>query len=144
MAKKRFCEVGIYTPGDKQVRFKKIEMSLETYYKIIGCDIIDITTILGNKHINVIVDDEGLLVNKPFGLLFIDKTDKKTFHGLAGVLIFTGIADKNGELTSLTKEDKDFLSAIHIAPYIVIKDNPKDFQFFAMVIEANAKEYGYR
>ena len=40
----------------------EIEKSLESYYKILNCNLIDIVSMkIGNKHFDIICDDEGLM-----------------------------------------------------------------------------------
>ena len=84
-----------------------IQDNLDTFYKVIKCDTIDIVRRkIGKKYYNIICDDEGLLKEKSIALM-----EKEHREILVGNLIITGLEDKNGELTSLTeKEQTDIIS----------------------------------
>ena len=76
--------------------------SLKEYYKLIGCDIIDIVQRkIAGKYYEIICDDEGLLVDAPI-LSAAWETTKKP--ALFGNLLIAGEA-VDGELTSITTED---------------------------------------
>lgn len=83
-----------------------IQDSLEEFYKLINCDLIDITQY---KDMNVICDDEGLLKDdfKP-SLVINDR------QALVGNLIFTGGTDEEGNLTSITGEQIEELGKLEI------------------------------
>ena len=77
-----------------------IENSLENFYKIIGCDLIDIVQIeVAGKFYDVICDEEFLLKEKPVPTLFVNSEQV-----LCGNLIFT-TCDENGKTQGLTDED---------------------------------------
>ena len=77
-----------------------IENSLENFYKIIGCDLIDIVQIeVAGKFYDVICDEEFLLKEKPVQTLFVNSEQV-----LCGNLIFT-TCDENGKTQGLTDED---------------------------------------
>ena len=81
-----------------QVRL--IENSLESFYKIIDCDLIDIVEFeVGGKFYDVICDEEFLLKDKPVPTLFINSETV-----LCGNLIFT-TCDEDGKTQGLTDAD---------------------------------------
>ena len=75
---------------------------LEDYYRLIGCDCIDITTRkIGDRYLEIICDDEGLLKNNPR----VSAIDNLMKPALVGNLLIAGPVDEDGELTSLSDED---------------------------------------
>ena len=79
---------------------------LDDYYKLIGCDCIDIVTRkIGRKVYDIIVDDEGLLKDDPV----ISAIDNLGRVMLVGSLIICGLADEEGELTDLTPKDIEYI-----------------------------------
>lgn len=87
---------------DGTYRVKQVEDSLESYYKILKCDTIDIVTRkLHGKVFDIVCDDEALLKDRPKVSAF----DSNLNRHLHGNLFITGTADAEGRLTSLTKED---------------------------------------
>lgn len=84
-----------------QVEVKEIEKSLESYYKEIGCDTIDITptNILG---VEMIVDDEGRFVEENLPTVF---SNWHTYP-MVGTVLFVRIDEENeGTTVSLTDAD---------------------------------------
>lgn len=79
--------------------------TLDDYYRLIGCRTIDIVHAwIGDVEVNVVLDDEGLLVEKPkVSAIRIDGT--KLFFG--NLLIAGGKVTEDGELTELTEEEID-------------------------------------
>ena len=76
--------------------------TLEDYYRMIGCDCIDIVTRkIGRKVYDIIVDDEGLLKSDPI----ISAIDDFGRVMLVGSMIICGLADAEGELTDLSDND---------------------------------------
>ena len=90
-----------------------IEDRIEEYYRLIGCDLIDIVSrTIGGKVFDLIVDDEGLLKENFITAAESRFEETKDFKGcdcLAGNIVITGFADEEGNLTSLTKEDVDLI-----------------------------------
>ena len=79
---------------------------LEDYYRLIGCDCIDIVARkIGDKYLEIICDDEGLLKENP-RISAVDKNMKPT---LVGNLLIAGPTDEDGELTSLTDKDIELI-----------------------------------
>lgn len=79
---------------------------LDDYYRLIGCDCIDIVTRkIGRKVYDIIVDDEGLLKDDPV----ISAIDNLGRVMLVGSLIICGLADEEGELTDLTPKDIEYI-----------------------------------
>lgn len=80
---------------------------LEDYYRLIGCDCIDIVARkIGDKYFEIICDDEGLLKENP-RISAIDKNKMKP--ALVGNLLIAGPTDEDGELTSLTDKDIELI-----------------------------------
>lgn len=79
--------------------------SLDDYYKLIGCNYVDIIhRWIGDVEVEIVLDDEGLLVNapKPSGIS-IDGTPVL----FGNLLIASGRVTDDGELTELTEEEVD-------------------------------------
>lgn len=83
-----------------------LEPTLENYYQRLYCNLIDIVyRTVGGKKYAFIVDDEGLLKDRPIASA-IEPRNLITFdNALVGSLLVTGLPDEDGELTSLTDED---------------------------------------
>ena len=78
---------------------------LDDYYRLIGCRTIDIVSrTIGDVKVEIILDDEGALVNKPkVSAIDIDGTPM-----LCGnLLVASGRVTEDGELTELTKAEVD-------------------------------------
>ena len=78
---------------------------LDDYYKLIGCRYIDIIhRRIGDVEVEIVLDDEGLLVEnpKPSG---IDVTGTPVLFG--NLLIASGRVTDDGELTELAEEEID-------------------------------------
>lgn len=87
----------------------EIEDSLETYYRMLHCDCIDIVTrAVGPEKIpyDIVRDDEGMF-HKPR----ISAIDRKGVAQLVGSLMITGLADENGDLTSLSDDDAAYIES---------------------------------
>lgn len=80
--------------------------SLEDYYELIGCNLIDIVTRkIGRKYYDVICDDEGLLQDDPL-ISAIDDIGRVMF---VGKLIVCGLVNDEGENTDLTARDIKYI-----------------------------------
>ena len=78
---------------------------LADYYKLIGCDYVDIIhRWIGDVEVEIVLDDEGVLVEnpKPSG---IDVSGIPVLFG--NLLIASGRVTDDGELTELTEEEVD-------------------------------------
>ena len=91
------------------VENRKVEMvesnGLKDYYKLIGCRCIDIIhRWIGDVEVEIVLDDEGFLVEnpKPSG---IDVTGTPALYG--NLLIASGRVTDDGELTELTEAEVD-------------------------------------
>jgi hypothetical protein len=90
----------------------EISDELESYYKLLDCSLIEFTErkiLTGKptedkdeKNFNIVCDEEGLLKPDPK----ISAIDIYGNPELVGKLFITGLA-KNGNLTSLSKEEQD-------------------------------------
>ncbi len=84
-------------------KVEEVEVNeLEDYYKLIDCRCVDIVVRkIGGKPYDIICDDEGLFKeNNP-----ISAVDENWNPMLVGNLIICGLADSEGELSSLTDDD---------------------------------------
>lgn len=80
---------------------------LEDYYKLIGCRCIDIVSRrIGDVEVEIVLDDEGALVDKP-KISAIDVTGQPALFG--NLLIASGRVTDDGELTELTHEEIDYI-----------------------------------
>ena len=98
---------------------------LDDYYKFIGCNYVDIIhRRIGDVEVEIVLDDEGLLVNapKPSGIS-VDGTPVL----FGNLLIASGRVTEDGELTELTEEEVDEImdnvatitTSIYTEPYPV-------------------------
>lgn len=84
----------------------EVENELDAFYKALGCRCIDITVRrIGNKIVEIICDDEGLLVDSPK----ISAISNLGEAQLAGNLLIVGRADSEGNLTSLSADDACYI-----------------------------------
>lgn len=80
---------------------------LKQFYRLIGCECIDIAVRrIGGKPFNIIVDDEGLLVSCPI----ISAVDGRMKGMLAGNLVIMGMDSDWGELTGISDDDADLIA----------------------------------
>lgn len=90
----------------KNREFKMVEANgLDDYYKIIGCRTIDIISrYIGDVEVEIVLDDEGALVEHPkVSAISIDGTPML----FGNLLIASGRVTDDGELTELTEEELD-------------------------------------
>ena len=78
---------------------------LDDYYRLIGCRTIDIVSrSIGDVRVEIIIDDEGALVNKPkVSAIDIDGTPML----FGNLLVASGRVTEDGEQTELTKAEVD-------------------------------------
>ena len=76
---------------------------LDDYYRLIGCRTIDIVSrTIGDVKVEIIIDDEGALVNNPkISAIDIDGTPML----FGNLLIASGRVTEDGELTELTRAE---------------------------------------
>ena len=90
----------------KNREIKTVEANgLDDYYNLIGCRCIDIIhRRIGDVEVEIVIDDEGTLVDKPkISAIDIDGTPM-----LCGnLLVASGRVTDDGELTELTEEEVD-------------------------------------
>ena len=85
----------------------EIENRLEDYYRELQCSVIDIQERrLGGRTYDIICDDEGLF-RDPAKISAIDNMGQPMFVG--NLLV---VKSDNGETTTLTDEDVDFVSGL--------------------------------
>ncbi|MBQ5634063.1 MAG: DUF3846 domain-containing protein [Clostridia bacterium] len=94
---------------------RKLQDDIHTYYRELHCDLIDITVIqIAGKRYQVICDDEGLLRENPLPTIY------RPDGTLVGACFITGLADCEGNLTSLTDDD-----VANIARHLVTRPDLK-------------------
>ena len=78
---------------------------LEDYYRLIGCRTIDIISrTIGDVKVEIIIDDEGALVDNPkVSAIGIDGTPML----FGNLLVASGRVTEDGELTELTRAEID-------------------------------------
>lgn len=105
--------IEVYLVSQQSCKACKIKNDLDTYYKMIQCNCIDIVERkIGGKVFDIVLDDEGLLKENPIPSM-IEKNGRIM---LVGNLLICH-HDNNGNLTSLDKEDKDLIEK-NIIPII--------------------------
>lgn len=78
---------------------------LDDYYRLIGCRTIDIVSrTIGDVKVEIIIDDEGALVNNP-KISSIDIDGTPMLFG--NLLVASGRVTDDGELTELTRAEID-------------------------------------
>ena len=90
----------------KNREVKTVEANgLDDYYELIGCRTIDIIhRRIGDVEVEIVLDDEGALVNKPkISAIDIDGTPML----FGNLLVASGRVTEDGELTELTKAEVD-------------------------------------
>lgn len=75
---------------------------LEDYYRLMGCDTIEINVRkIGGRNFDIICDEEGLFQAEPT----VSAVDSQGMTMFVGSLIICGEADTDGKERSLTDED---------------------------------------
>ena len=90
----------------KNREVKMVEANdLEDYHRLIGCRTIDIVSrTIGDVKVEIVLDDEGALVNNPkISAIDIDGTPML----FGNLLVASGRVTEDGELTELTQEEVD-------------------------------------
>ena len=86
---------------NEKVEVVEIEKSLQSYYKILNCDCIDIVSRkIGGKEFDIICDDEGLLKD-PQKISAIDVRWQPMLVGNLFIVKFDGVED----ITSLSDDE---------------------------------------
>lgn len=93
------------------VENRKVKMveanGLDDYYKFIGCKYVDIIhRWIGDVEVEIVIDDEGALVENP-KISAIDVTGEPMLFG--NLLVASGRVTDDGELTELTQDEVDAL-----------------------------------
>lgn len=100
--------------------FKVMEVAdtLDTWYKLLDCDCIDIvSTTVGDVDVDIVCDDEALLKGNPI----FRATNRHREPALFGKLFVCGRADAEGDLTSLTTEQCDEI--LHNAALTIVNND---------------------
>lgn len=106
--------------------FKTIPANLESYYKTLDCDLIDIV----NRQIgydkayrfNIICDDEALLKSPAIASAMNHNFD----YCLYGNLFVVGIDKETGDIRSLTKDEREHLRIMHTFMFVPHRNDPVD------------------
>ena len=84
-------------------KVQTLDDDLATFYKIIGCDYVEITSrCIGGKQYLIICDETGRYVDEP---VFTVINQNGSYLDIAGTIIITGPSDGHGDLTSLSQQD---------------------------------------
>lgn len=97
---------GILIDVEEGLEAKRMEIidSLDTYYEILKCSCIDIANRdIGGKRYDIVCDDEGLFKDA----VYPSAIGRGKNVMLVGNIFIAGVADDEGELTSLTDDDVD-------------------------------------
>lgn len=88
--------------------------SLNDYYKLIGCRTVDIVhrTIGDNIEVEIVLDDEGCLVNAP-KISAINSNGEPILFG--NLLIASGRVTDDGELTELDQDEIEAIKTWYLA-----------------------------
>lgn len=114
----------------KEAKAERIEIEdeLQEFYRVIGCDWIDITQRrIGGKPFSIVCDDEGLFVDNPK----ISAIDLIGNPMLVGNLLILSANNTDGELESLTEAE-----AAHILKRVVkikTKNYPDEYPILTQV-----------
>lgn len=96
---------------------------LDALYSLLDCDMIEIHSIRINgnpKAFDVVMDEEGTFKEDP-KISAINEDGQPMF---VGSLLVTGCADEEGELTSLTEDDIDFIKS-HVTESVYTWNHPE-------------------
>ena len=94
---------------------------LDDYYRLIGCRTIDIISrSIGDVRVEIVLDDEGAIIDKPkVSAIDIDGTPML----FGNLLVASGRVTEEGELTELTKADiKELMNNIATITTSVYKE----------------------
>ncbi|MBQ6980024.1 MAG: DUF3846 domain-containing protein [Clostridia bacterium] len=94
----------IYVNVDKgtKPKIKHIEDNIDTFYKLINCNSVEMPQRqINGKYFTIICDEEGTLKSNPIVSACSHKGDAM----LVGNLIITGLPDIKGNLTGLSDSD---------------------------------------
>ena len=87
--------------------------TLADYYKLIGCRCIDIVRrTIGDVEVEIVIDDEGALVNQP-KISAISPEGTPMLYG--NLLIASGRVTDDGELTELDEDEIEAILTWHVA-----------------------------
>lgn len=123
--------VGIFNPEKPKIEFLEIEKGLDSYYKLINCRMIDIVNWFG---IDMVVDDEGLIYDKPVALRYLNGSSY--FH-LVGTIIFVSYDDE-GDTVSLNPNVERILREISENNIVYYEDENEKEMYY---IELDATEF---
>lgn len=112
--------------NNREAKVVEIEKSLDSYYKILQCDTIDIVSRkIGDKWFDIVCDDNGLLMDKP-KLSAVDSEGKPQLVGNLFIVKYDGVDD----LTSLDDESIKYIEErimevttnLHSEPYPILTE----------------------
>lgn len=98
------------------VDVREVEPTLETYYEMLDCDMIEMPSRkIGDKYYDVICDEEGLLKPDPILSGF---NSERCEPMIVGKLLICNVADDEGREVGLTEEDvRNILDHVAVLEY---------------------------
>lgn len=120
-------DVIVFDVNERVFGRKQIEDQLIVFYELIGCRAVDIVTrSIGGKYYDIVCDDEGLFAESPV----VSAVDDDGSVMFVGNLIICGMANDEGELTSL--DDDDFY---HIMEHIGVALDRRKGKAYPVITE---------
>ena len=114
-------------------RVVETEGGLDNYYKLLDCDLVDITTrSIGGELFDIICDDEGLLKDDRI----VSAVDKKGRPALVGNLLISKADEEEGRQIGLTDEEL-FHCQLHIAD----ATSPDGHHFHVIVLDEEEERW---
>ena len=109
---------------------------LEDYYRLIGCRCIDIAVRdVGGRPYNIVLDDEGLLVDSPVVSAYMGNEP-----ALAGNLIFFGLDESTFDVASLSDDDVENIKN-HMRPVVGVLNGCLEIWPVVMMDEVASRLY---
>ena len=108
MSEKKTIKTVVLSPRDG-IAFKSVVDTLDTWYKELGCELIEIHNVdIGGRRFEVICDEEARLKNERLWISGIPLGFPKA-PCIVGTIAITGAADDEGDLTTLTEDDYELI-----------------------------------
>ena len=122
--KKSKITVGIFDGQTNNIRYELVDNDLQTWYKLINCDCIDITQFAGYE---CICDDEGLLIDDPKPTILRYDNEDNLISAIYGTVVIC--RSYNEELDTLTDDDIEWLNN----NILVLGVDTDEYEGYAMV-----------
>lgn len=117
-------------PKSNTAEERTITDSLETFYELIGCQLVEFATrSIGRKrrYFDIICDEEGVFVDSPY----ISAINEYGDPMLVGSLIIIGGADDEGELVGLTDNDIAYIK--RFVHRLSTRNHPEEYPMLTCV-----------